>query len=379
MSTRPPLGQREDQHLEFKAMEVLRDPARIGREVVAMLNAKEGEVWIGIQEEDGIARAVQDVHDAHVSMERLREHLTDTIAPRPARELTLEVIEHAAGHCLRILVSPEPERQPYAQLAKGGQFYWQRIGSFLRPMTQEEVLARARGKSISGSGERWIELQRKRASEGFKGLWIALVPERTIAYATDKLRLEELVRDPSETQSAGWSLFSPWSVVDSLQGAGGGWIVHQGDALRSEIRRDGVLELTAQATALEHGVRGVIDPRALMRLTLSFLQLAGKLLKGSPETRIHLVAALFGARDLELRPFSHDAHGYGTQYPGHRHRRFEVARDLLLEPALVSLSELVDHPQACGYRLLLRMYEGYGYEPDELPRELDRASGEIRL
>ena len=49
------IGKRESATLEFKAQEILKAPAKIAREVVGFLNASGGHVWIGVQENGGVA------------------------------------------------------------------------------------------------------------------------------------------------------------------------------------------------------------------------------------------------------------------------------------------------------------------------------------
>ena len=52
---------------------------------------------------------------------------------------------------------------------------------------------------------------------------------------------------------------------------------------------------------------------------------------------------------------------------------------MLEKPLEFEWNELVGRPETCGYRLLLRVYQVYGYEEGEMPPELDRRTGELKI
>lgn len=385
MSEPLPIGRREDQHLEFKAAAVLDDPFKVGREVVAMLNAGSGDVWIGIEEKEGVGITVQDVRGAEARAERLREHLVDTIHPRPdVREVRVEVVEHPGGHCLVIRVDPKEERQPYSQVKKGGQFYWKRISAVIRPMSPAEVLQHSRVQDARDHSDEIPAMQQQLADERFRGFWIGIVPQVALEIRTTRVELEERIHDPSRMRLRfpGWNSVGPWSQVESAQGEPGGWNIHQDDAIRVFLRRDGVMELRVQSSALEHGTRGTINPFALAEFTQTLFKFAASIYAEADAhaPSVEVSAGIFGAADLPLRPFSPGRHGFDKEYPRHPHRHFEGGRDLLLEKPLVfEWNEMVSRPEACSYRLLLRVYQIHGYEEGEMPAELDRRTGELKI
>ena len=78
-----PLGQPEGERLEFKGRDVLRHLSNVSREVVAMLNASGGDIWIGLVEEQGRAVRVEAIENPAREINRLRDHFSDAIEPSP--------------------------------------------------------------------------------------------------------------------------------------------------------------------------------------------------------------------------------------------------------------------------------------------------------
>ena len=84
---------------------------------------------------------------------------------------------------------------------------------------------------------------------------------------------------------------------------------------------------------------------------------------------------LLGLRGWSLRPNS----------PGGFHRlnsphTFTDATDLVWDkPLLFEAQELADEPDRCGYRLVERVYEAFGFRREAIPREFDEASGRLLL
>lgn len=81
MSALIPLGQKEGPRLELKGADVLKDPEKIAREIVAMLNAEGGEVWVGLREEGNRAVAVEEIADPEGEQRRLLDFLGDVVEP----------------------------------------------------------------------------------------------------------------------------------------------------------------------------------------------------------------------------------------------------------------------------------------------------------
>src|SRR3954451_2279431 len=135
-----PLGKSEDVHLEFKAAEALKDPEKIAREVVAMLNADGGEVWVGLREEDGVAVAVEEIPEPELSRQSLRDFLVSTVEPSPSPgEIEIDPIPSPKGSILRLRARPDASRKPYALLRRSGRAFWMRVADRLRVMDREEI------------------------------------------------------------------------------------------------------------------------------------------------------------------------------------------------------------------------------------------------
>lgn len=156
MSEQPPLGRREDLHLEFKGRDALRQPDSIAREVVALLNAEGGDVWVGIREASGVAVEIEGLVDPERERDRLRDSLVDLLEPQPrSDEVQIEVVG-GRDRLLRISTKPRPERRPYA-LRRGGRMEFPiRFENRLRPMTRSEIedtFASARSRGVGGAAE----------------------------------------------------------------------------------------------------------------------------------------------------------------------------------------------------------------------------------
>ena len=137
------LGKSESEKLEFKGRDALDQPEKIGREVVAFLNAKGGVVWVGIAESEGRAVQIEDIANATEAARRLKDHLIATIEPPITDEVDVEAIGDPG--VLRVgITHSRSKRTPYAQLLKGSsRIFVVRVGDRIRPMGREEIFAPA--------------------------------------------------------------------------------------------------------------------------------------------------------------------------------------------------------------------------------------------
>ncbi|MGH7341693.1 MAG: AlbA family DNA-binding domain-containing protein, partial [Candidatus Rokuibacteriota bacterium] len=140
------LGKREDLHREFKSARSLAEPETIAREVVGMLNAEGGRIWIGIEDDkEGAAAAVEPVADAEREKGRLLDYLVETLDPTPtSAEVTIDVRSLGKDDrgLLEIRVQPPPKdspRLPVAFLKRGGRHYLRRIDARNHPMSRDEI------------------------------------------------------------------------------------------------------------------------------------------------------------------------------------------------------------------------------------------------
>jgi hypothetical protein len=49
------------------------------------------------------------------------------------------------------------------------------------------------------------------------------------------------------------------------------------------------------------------------------------------------------------------------------------------EPLLFTLREVRDEPDRCGFRLVRRVYQAFGYDEEKVPSEFDRKAGRLIL
>ena len=391
-----PLGEREDQRLEFKAKEALKDLFSIGREVVGMLNAEGGEVWIGIREEDG--RLVSDpIRDPGAARQSLRDYLADSVEPALVEEARVEIEAlTAAGPrtgpgqgLLRVVVQPNMEKKPYAVVKQGGRHFVIRVAVQLRPMSREEITRaviegqRDRGgpTPTNAALEQVLKERAVVLNEGNRLLWLRLEPAPPIEVNIHDARIEKLLREPAATgnREAGWNFAEPEWRPRIEQG----WIVTRGADAGEQPRRlrvssKGGIEFRASLELLRWmGEPKEIWPLKLLEYPVSVLRLAGKLYE------LQLPADGFVVGDLALV----DVEGWGLApawaagaLGSGLRRPFQASRDFsLLQPRVFRGREVCEEPDRCAFRLVREVYEAFGYHEDAMPPEFDRKAGRLVL
>jgi hypothetical protein len=363
MTARIPLGDIENLHLDFKGREDLKRPKVIAREVVAMLNAQGGVVWVGLRAEADRAVAVEPVERAERERRRLLDYLVDTIEPSPEGE---EVAVDVVGEILRVEARPKPDHRPYAHLKEGGRWFVVRIADRTRPLTREEIFDTTRDAAT-------VEIlkERQRIQEAAEQkLWLALKPMPAIELDLRDRNLTALLLDPALTgnRRSGWS-FSTFGEEPHVKA---GRLVTAGEDPRTvEIRRNGFLSFSVPLESLWwKGDASEIWPPILWEYSLSALRLARKVYSDHLSSDAWIVAdlALIGVKGWKLRPGSPRSGSF----------RFLEADDLLLEkPLLFSRQDLLQEPDRCGARLLERVYEAFGYGREAFPPEYDQETGRL--
>lgn len=363
MSELIPWGQKKGPDLEFLGRDNLERPEKIGREVVAMLNAEGGTVWVGLREEKGRAVAVEPIADAETERRRLRDYLADTIEPLPADEIDVCIQDaDVTEKILSVHVRPWESRRPYAHLERGGRFLVVRIGDRTRPMAREEIFGergvlrdRAEG-GLAGAVRRLLEQRERLQASGAQLLHVALRPGRELDLDIAGPDLADLLQEPRRTGNRR-----------------AGWIFRD-----VEARPDGELIFQAPLGSLHFkGEPKEIWSTALLELPVSACRIARAVYEGKLQPADVLAAdlALIGARGWKLRPGSSAAVG-----PRTRSAEFDAAEDLVLErPLVFTFGELAAQPDRCGYRLVERVYEAFGYRRDAIPREFDARVGRLVL
>jgi hypothetical protein len=372
-----PLGKREDSRLEFKGRDALKSPEKIAREVVALLNADGGEVWVGIREEGGRAVAVEPIEKVEVEQRRLHDYLIDKIEPSMTEaEVKVKVQEvEEEGRVLRVTVQPEPSRRPYAFLERGARLFVIRVGDRIRPMEREEIL-RTDGRGQGRLNEAMQKVLRERGklqSEGEDRFWLRLEPEEELDLKINERmpEFEEYLQQPQRTGNrlSGRS-FADFQRRPELKQDR---LVLQHGPRSVEIRRSGAITFTAYLAVLSKGDHGVIWPDALLEYTVSGLRIARAVYQDHIHAGGRVVAdlALFNVRSWKL---------LATPGRWQDPRAFTEADDFLLEKPLVFRAEEIrDEPDRCGIRLIERVYEAFGFPAEALPPEVDRQSGRLVL
>lgn len=393
-----PLGKKEDLHLELKGREVLQDLFKVGREVVGMLNAQGGEVWVGVREEAGRGVQVEPLADPELERQRLRDYLVDSIEPQPASEVTVDPVEwEGRPAVLRISVAPAEGRRPYALRRGTGRHFFVRFEDRLRPMGRAEMTQSLHGqqpgreeeerKAAGSLREDLDEAEQEVGKRQAELFWIGLKPLRRLRLETQEPVFEELLREPaaSGNRSLGRHFIDPqWKPQ-----LGQGWTGTRGDApQRLRIHRDGLIAGWAALALLEAGehlearlrlerpVRA-LSPWALLEYIASAFRVAARAFGGSLTDGDRVLA------DLALLGIGEWVLGWGS--PGRdtfsfEFRVFDSGDDFRLpDPEPFGWEEIRTAPDRCAFRLVRLVYEAFGFPDDAIPQEYDRRAQRLVL
>lgn len=393
-----PLGRSESQRLEFKAAAALKRPERIGREVVGMLNSDGGEVWIGLREEASRAVQIEPIAGAEREAKRLLDFLVDSLSPPVSpREVVVEVVpvaterspdERLEGGLVRVRVTPEPTRRPYALTSSCGWLFVTRMQERLRPMTREEVF-RVESKEPDGTGDaerRVLEARARALDDRHPRLWIDIEPGEDLALelgGTFFREVEALLEEPARTGNRrhGWH-FARTAQPPELRPGRITWghDIPQLDIRQvAEIRRSGGLTCEVSLRRLVHSkAPGELWPVPLFEFPASAFRIAEAIYRERIGAAPQVVAdlALFGARSWKLRPGSPESFWSADEAV-----TYEEADDIVSDrPLIFRVEEVLGKPDACAFRLVSRVYEAFGLRQDAiLPGVYDPVSGRLVL
>jgi hypothetical protein len=378
MSDEIPLGKREDLHLEFKSADALNDPEKIAREVVAMLNADGGEVWVGLGEKEGRAVLVESIPDVERESRRLHDYLVDVIEPPSnAREVQVFIRESDEGsNLLCIKTSPSSDRKPYAYLRKGGRFYGTRVGARIRPMTREEIFARpAAGADIGieRAEAKILSAREEVLVDGRQGFWLRFEPGVKVSLDLQSPSLEDVLQDPraSGNRPTGWH-FSDFMNRPKLHQD---VLVAADEYRKVEIRRDGGLGFISPLETLYwKGEETEIWPPLLLEYIVSAFRMARVIYLGTlnPQDAVVVDLVLTGARGWKLKA---GTPGYWSSKP-----KVMQSDDLVLaQPLTFGFNEIDREHDRCAYRLIERVYEAFGIRREGIPNLFDSESGRLVL
>jgi hypothetical protein len=389
-----PLGERESLKSEFKRVEALKDPANIAREVVALLNAEGGEIWIGVGEAAGVADVIEEVPNPELQRDRLQDALVDLVEPSPVvgREIAIEVVPFPADQTrglLRVRVDAG-RRGPYALLRQTMRAYLKRTGSRLRPMTREELGQAFRQASADEDRVAKVVREigshlRECADDGFAGLRMVIRTGGDVDLGLEKELLEPLFRDPRSTgnRPLGWNFTSSHydEVRPFRQGGQGGYRLGEADSVQwTTISTRGDIEFSAALERLQgHGQAKSLWPLALLEFPASVARLARTLytmnaMRPLPrDTPVVLGLGLFRIEGWSLAPGSPHSMAYLVEKP----RTYTESDFFLGEPLVVRWEEIDVSPDRCAYRLVRQVYQAFGYEERDVPQEYNRDTAQL--
>lgn len=396
------LGRREDQRLEFKSAEVLtRDLESVAREVVGMLNAEGGEIWIGVEDENDIAVAIRPVVDPARERRRLIDYLLETVDPAPLTDEVKIDARPAEANPAVLVVRVQPSnlagRRPFAYRKKGGWHFLRRVDARNHPMTREEIFGREIPRDqgdVNAAIQRVLAARRQFHESGRSGLWLALEPAENLDLDTQDPTFEQLPSDPllsgNRRMGAHFAMANRRPRLGRERIEWEWWSEHShSPILRGEIWERGSLRFWAALALLEApgesfgetstGQGRELDPIALLELPISALRLAAAAYRG--RVKLDLPVAL----DLALLEIDGWRLRRGT--PGTAYFRGAAGRsmekqeesELVWDPLVLPIREITEQPDRCGFRLARRIYQAFGIGESDMPRFYDHTSERLVL
>lgn len=272
------------------------------------------------------------------------------------------------------------DRKPYALLKGSGRHFHVRVGDRLRPMSREEIFPSRHLRTRHDSREQSAaeaELRKERDRHQLEGkgvYWIVVkpLPAATLNIQDHDIRGHLQNAERTGNRVHGWNFMNPYSEPELKQGR----LVAGTSAGRIiEVHEDGSLFLTIDLEGLRHfrGEREV-HPFALIEYPVALFRLASYLYRdhaAAKPIKVLADAALIGIKEWVLRPYSPGSLHF--QRPLEAPSAWTEARDLIWErPLVFSGREVVDEPDWCGFRLVRRIYEAFGYFEDKIPHQFDR-------
>lgn len=389
-----PLGERESETLELKGRDALKDRKSLGRAVVAFLNTRGGDLYIGIREENEIGIDVEAIENADEEALGLRDSLLNKVEPKPAPgEVAVSVERDSSGReILRVRVQ-RGAYGPYALLgANGARRYSVRIGSRTDVMSREDLAARFAG--ARAEEDRVLSVRKALRSErdeaqkkGEDQVWCAIQPIREVNLNTRDPELEALLCDPEAIGiEAGTPSFHAGFEPELRQGrlVVGVRIPGQDPDVNSRLKEttlqdDGGVRFHAVLELLYQHSTGskprVINPEVLIGVPLSLLRLAGAALAGHLDAADELIVdlALFGVGREQAVLFPGP---WRLPWPRREAHLYEDGDDLTLtKPPVFTFGEVRESPERCVFRLLGLIYEAFGFREDAIPLPLDPRTG----
>ena len=382
MSEPFPIGKREDQTLEFKAADSLKNPSTIAREVVAMLNEQAGEVWVGIRDQDDIATSVDSIRDAELAKKSLLDYLVSVIDPTPqSGELSIDVVTEGERNAVRVRVMPKDERKPYAFTKDGALHFVRRIGHRVRAMTREEIIPTRRETS---SPNRLALLRATAWKRAGSRLWLGIAPQQDLGWNIQDDALAGFIRDSrlSGNRHVGWTFVRRNAGADPTRE------IKQGrrefgyeDSALTTLHDNGCMEFFAALNWLRNSRQppNEINPIALIESVTSVFRLARSLYEREDSRKpsdVSIDWLLTGLEGWTLPPYPPDTHGYEDSLA---RSASEGNLSPRRGPMTVPLLALRDNPDRLAFSLVREIYEAFGLTEQHVPMAYDRKTQRLTL
>lgn len=357
-----PFGRVEDQHLELLSAAAASDPARIARGVVAMLNAQPGEVWVGLGTETGRAVRIEAVPDASRGARRILDYLREVIEPRPTRdEVEVEAVETEGGEVLRIAVA-RGGHGPYAFAEREAREFLVRAGGLVRSLSRDE-LAAAFGSKATGGGPGPAERLRSRREAARRrrepALWVRFEPGAELDLDFRDPTLDDLLAEPEKSGNRrdGWHVIDPYRGprlhADRIEAG-------DDQGVDARVERGGGVELRVALDRLRwKGAERELWPATLAEYPVSMSRLAERIWGAFGLADVPVLAdlALIEARGMRLHPYP-----IGDPRGPSALKAWVESEDMLwTRPLEATFAELRANPDRLGIRLVLRVYESFGF------------------
>jgi len=264
--------------------------------------------------------------------------------------------------------------------------------TFRSPRSDTDGL-RSAEKSLKGE----LDVLQREASRDHTGIfWLRILPFPPYSLDLGALKNSNLLLDPRETDNrrAGQTFFQAYGPKGGMPRLHSGRLVlGESDAAALSIYRNDGIKLRLPLALFHAGH----EPRAtnplywlsLLEIPVSVFRLLSKMIKIetcwekplAPDTLFVCSIALFGLEGWTLRPCSRRTYqlnewmAYLSQEPGSSSDQDFI----LVNPLPFTLSEVRDYPDRCGVLLTSRVYEAFGFGPDEMPPEFDQKAGRLIL
>lgn len=375
MSTprKAPLSLREGQNLEFKRAAVLKDPFDIAREVVAMLNASGGKIWIGVSEHAGVAVQLEDIPDVEKVRQQLRDYLIEVIEPNADGAEPQIVLGPQGEHLLLIEAKPDRGSQPYAALRKGLRYFGMRVGDRVRPLSREEIV------KVPADADDTLSALKERRNRilalGKSVFWIGVQPDTSAA--RDVTKFKQLLHDPkaSSNRRSGWTYFSRYEEARTNSSA---LVLGNDTGKRVAIHEDGGLEFQVPLADMDHAVSPskTIYPLALLEYSVSFFRMASEVLKvDTSSAKVNIDVLLVGTTDWKLPAFPPGKYGDFLE-----HEKPRQLRDVVLDrPLSVKSSQMIENPDEIGFVVVKKIYQWFNLPEERIPSQYDRVTKRLTL